>query len=175
MSKSVFLLLFLFFLVNCNKPEEIPEPELPNLTHKGKNTFGCYLDGEPFVARTDFTFTGPIAVSGSFNEESKLLRIQGTRENENEHYENIAFKVIVDSGVNDYVMNVETSHFKGYLDSSGDNCFYYHDTLNRGSVEITYINEIQNIIAGRFALNLVNNDCNKTMMHITDGRFDFGY
>ena len=165
----------MFLSISCCKDKPV-EPQLPALTHKGNNTFGCYINGEPFIAKVDFTIAGPIAVSGSFNEETKLLKIQGTREDDNDNLDNVRFDVYVYDNTNHYDMTAETDHKVGYLDIGGTNCDYYHDTLNRGNVEITFLDEENNIISGRFEMDLINPDCSSsTTMHITEGRFDFGY
>lgn len=159
--------------IACNKSK--PDPELPPLTHEGKNTFGCYIDNKPFVADVNFTIGGPTSVSGSFDESSKELILQGTREDENEHLDAVRFIVFVDTGVGIYEMYSFGSELQGYIDYSGQNCIYYHDTLNYGTVNITHLDLSNNIISGTFSMSLINSKCNNSTIEVSDGRFDFGY
>jgi len=39
-----------------NPPVPDPEPELPPITHEGKNTFGCLVNGKVWVAEVDGGF-----------------------------------------------------------------------------------------------------------------------
>ena len=81
--KKIILLstAFVFLLLSCKKESftqnEPEEPDLPPLTHTGANTFGCYIDGVPFVANKGGSMWSIPPVSGSFNEETKRLNIQG--------------------------------------------------------------------------------------------------
>ena len=55
---------------SCKKDPPIPEPTepvMPPLTHQGLNTFGCYIDGELFVANEGESVWSIPPVSGSFN------------------------------------------------------------------------------------------------------------
>jgi hypothetical protein len=162
-------------LNSCKKDEVCDHPSLPCETHEGKNTFGCLIDGAPFVADVKFTVGGPVVVSGSFNEESKLLLIQGNRGNDNGSIDAVSFMSVVSNGVSVYNMTVTSSTFKGYLNFVGSSCEYYHDQNNKGNLEITFIDLEKNIISGTFSMTLINSDCTKSSLVITEGRFDFGY
>lgn len=133
------------------------------------------IDGVPFVADVKFTVGGPVPLSGSFNEESKLLVIQGNRGNDNGSVDAVSFMAVVSNGNSTYNMSVSSSTFKGYLNFVGSSCEYYHNPNNKGSVEITFIDLDDNIISGTFDMTLVNPDCADSTMAITEGRFDFGY
>ena len=58
-------------LMGCKK--EVADPGssnpnvLPPLTHEGKNTFGCKVNGEVWVAYAPFTVGGAVAITGEFN------------------------------------------------------------------------------------------------------------
>ncbi len=81
--KGILVSGILFFMVaaivSCNKDAPI-NTDLPPATEEGKNTFGCYIDGSPFVAKVRFTIGGPMAVSAMFDEETNYLTIQGAQE-----------------------------------------------------------------------------------------------
>ena len=52
---------------------------------------------------------------------------------------------------------------------------YYHDSLNTSELNITFYDTINHIISGTFVLDVINRDCEDSIMHITDGRFDVRY
>lgn len=172
-----FAFFFLaLILSSCKKEDTCDHPSLPCQTHEGKNTFGCLVDGVPFVAKTSFSIGGTVAVSGQFDETVNLLQLTGSREDANEHIESIKFKVYVTQGVSSYAMSVNTSSYQGYTYSNNpDVCIYYHDLNNKGTLGISYLDIEKNIIAGTFSMTLINPDCTKSSLVITEGRFDFGY
>lgn len=161
---------------SCKKDEICDHPSLPCQTHEGKNTFGCLIDGQPFVAKTSFSIGGAVPLSGQYDETSNLLQVTGSREDANEHIESVKFKVYVTQGLSSYVMSVNTNNYQGYTYSNNpDACIYYHNIDQKGSVTISYLDIEKNIISGTFTMTLINPDCSKTIMEITQGRFDFGY
>ena len=72
-------------------------------------------------------------------------------------------------------MSVNTDNYQGYVHSAGTVCTYYHNSNNKGNVNITFLDTEKNIIAGTFSMTLINPDCTDSVMVISDGRFDFGY
>ncbi|NOQ71610.1 MAG: hypothetical protein GQ574_06400 [Crocinitomix sp.] len=151
---------------------------MPPLTHQSLNTFGCYIDGELFVAGGGDSYWDSPPISGSFSEVDKYLGIQGTRYKE-DFSDNIRIR---DSDINatgDYEIEMfGDNKLLGYRNWHGEMCDYYFDSLtpNMGIVSVTYLNKIENIISGTFSLNLTNSDCESdTLLKVTDGRFDFFY
>lgn len=175
MKTKILFIVSMTFLFSCKKDEICDEPQLPCQTHEGKNTFGCLIDGVPFIAKTSFSIGGPVALSGSFDESTNLLKIQANRENSSEHLEKVNFQVYVSNIGTLLEMNVLIDDYDGYADYSGNKCEYYHDLGNKGSVNITFLDLEENIISGTFEMTLINPDCTDSTMAITEGRFDFGY
>ncbi len=190
MKKVQQLLLFstlLLTLSACKKdypPETSNEPVLPPMTHEGLNTFGCYIDGELFVANEGESVWAIPAVSGSFDEETRYLKIQGTRYREDilenqEAGDDVRFRSYILNLEDSYDFNVSEDFTRGYTNTwDSDECdYFYIDYIsNLGKLTITYLNEEKNIIAGTFYMTLINPDCEgDTVMNITDGRFDFRY
>ena len=182
--QSIYLLLFLGLTISCKKtPPEKPNPEptvyMPALTHQGLNTFGCYINGEPFVAKVNSSFTGLPAVWGSFNEETQYFLAQGKKRtgvDPDIRIQNVSIKTYVTDSAGVYDVYFTTDEFQGYIDIGGYNCTYYHDLMNKGTIEITFLDETNNIISGKFEMDLINPDCPlEKVMHITDGRFDINY
>ncbi len=179
---TLFLLLF-----SCKKndpPETSNEPVLPPMTHEGLNTFGCYIDGELFVANDGESVWAIPPVSGSFNEETGLLKIQGTRYRygileEEDAPDDVRFRadIINKEGIYEFKIFEEKSlGYSSIFQDSVCDYFYFEDTPNLGELNIKYLDTEKNIIAGTFYMTLINPDCDgDTVMNITDGRFDFRY
>lgn len=176
----ITLLIPAIFACKKQMPNDPPEEQnvsLPELTHEGKNTFGCLLNGEPFVASVDYAFGGPTAVWAEFVEDQRYFSIQGTREFENDDLDNVSLKAFITDGEGSYEIFFTTDEYKGYTGVGGSiGCSYYHDLDNKGTVEITYLNMETNIVSGRFEMDLINPDCpSGTVLEVTEGRFDVKY
>ena len=183
-TQSLLLLTLAFLAFSCKKDPPIHEPTepvIPPLTHQGLNTFGCYIDGELFVANDGDGYWDLPALSGSFDEGTRNLLIQGTRQpNDDKEDDNIKLRADIVSGLSHYNFRFnEDGLSNGYRDWTGKRCDYYfieYPDFDNGQLTITYLNEEKNIISGTFYINLVNDNCEgDTLMKITDGRFDFHY
>jgi len=179
-SKFTLLILPLLFFACKKDPPIDPEPSepvMPPLTHQGLNTFGCYINGELFVAGGGDSYWDLPPVSGSFDETTKKLIIQGTRYSDVTIREFIVFIVNITVGIADYPLQVESENFEGYrINGSETSCDYFHNPEDKGICKVTYFDEDKNIIAGTFNMTLIDLDCEyDTIMKITDGRFDFKY
>ncbi|WP_027418127.1 hypothetical protein [Crocinitomix catalasitica] len=186
---NIISFLLLIFAFGCKKdpPVEPKEPKdkydpnvMPPLTHTGENTFGCYIDGELFVAGGGTSFWDIPAISGSYDESTKKIVIQGTRYLDSLISDNVKIRsfVLDGPGVYEYTYNVESGS-RGYTSWGMSRCNYTYESkpdFDLGKITITYLNEEENIIAGTFYINLINSDCDgHTILKITDGRFDFRY
>jgi len=185
-SKFTLLILPLLFFACKKDPPIDPEPTepvMPPLTHQGLNTFGCYIDGELYVANEGDSYWSIPPVSGGFNENSKYLKLQGTRYINFETGESDDLKMLayITGGIGEYNFDFdEGGGTKGYMNWYGGKCRYYYREypgFDIGKLTITHLDETENIISGTFYINLVNENCDKgdTLMKITDGRFDFRY
>jgi hypothetical protein len=184
--KLMPILISLLFLAACKKDPPIDpeptEPVMPPLTHQGLNTFGCYINGELFVANEGESVWSIPPVSGSFNEGTRYLGLQGTRYrnsqlNDSYVYDDVRLRAYIEFGVSVYDFEIFAGGINGYTAMlSGDCDYYYEDIPDLGQLTITYLNEEKNIISGTFYINLINTSCESdTLMKITDGRFDFHY
>jgi hypothetical protein len=157
-------ILSLFVLsYSCEKQPE-PEPEskevvMPPLTHTGANTFGCYIDGELFVANDGESIWSIPAVSGSFDEQENILLLQGTRYLEGIYLDDIRIQIVEVNEPGSYRLYSIGSELRGYVSSGSDNCDYYYDMSNYGHVELTFLDKSKNIISGTFSMNLINSEC----------------
>ena len=75
LTRTVFFLIFPLLLLGCKKdPPAEPKPTdpvMPPATQIGANTFGCYIDGELFVANEGWTVWDFDPVTGSYDEIEK--------------------------------------------------------------------------------------------------------
>lgn len=173
----------MFTLFACAKKTPLPEsndPVMPPLTHQGLNTFGCYIDGELYVANKGESYWDLPPVSGSFNEITKEFNIQSARYLEAEENDEVIILADITDGLGTYNFRYNSEGgTPGYRNWYGDKCDYYYldyPGFEVGELTITYLNQNQNIISGTFYINLVNDNCEgDTLMKITDGRFDFHY
>ena len=80
---KVFLLLFMALLLGYKKNEPAPaDPvsKLPPATQTGANTFGCLLNGQPWLPTYSFTgLTGPFRVTYDTNYLGGALQIKVNR------------------------------------------------------------------------------------------------
>ncbi|MBD3638189.1 MAG: hypothetical protein HUJ25_12625 [Crocinitomicaceae bacterium] len=178
--KTLMLILLICIVPSCKEDPPVDntcwDGQLPCATTEGKNIFGCYIDGQPFVADVDFTVGGPIAVDGNFNEDTKWLSVQGTYEDPDDNLESIYLYAYILNGIGSYFVDITGTEQHGYIDFSGQKCNYYHDPDNPGTVNISFLDTEENIISGTFGLILKNSACTSdTLMQITDGRFDILY
>ena len=158
-------------------PTPCDDNGLPCATHEGLNTFGCIVNGVNWVAETSFTVGGPIALEGEFDEATGDFWLKGTRRTSNESvYEYIRFFGVNIDAIGVHEMSVLNEEIMGFYDfNTNYPCqAYYHDTLNKGSLNIAYLNTQEGIIAGTFNVALINTICGDTL-YLSDGRFDFGY
>src|SRR5690606_28653311 len=70
---------------SCKKETTEPNSSNPNvlppLTHEGKNTFGCKVNGEVWVAYAPYSISGPIALEGNYDPSTGNFLLEGTLEN----------------------------------------------------------------------------------------------
>jgi len=179
---KIAILSFSFLLMlslSCKKDPPIDpeptEPVMPPLTHQGLNTFGCYIDGELFVANDGDGYWDIPAVSGSFDEGEGILLLQASRYIDGEFFDDIRIQVLSIESLGEFSFYSEGDELRGYT-GTGGNCDYYYDTDDYGVLNVIHLDKVENIIAGTFKINLINKDCaTDTLLKITDGRFDFRY
>jgi hypothetical protein len=180
--KSIIVCTGLFFVFACKKnPPVQPAEELPALTHEGKNTFGCKVNGTIWIPKANFTVGGAIAIDNSYKEATGGLTLKATKKTSDEStYEYLIFFGVnlFEEGV--YEMSVLNEDITGFADltKSKYSCGgFKHDTLNKGILNITHLDKEKNIIAGTFSMTLISSDycVETTYLQITEGRFDLPY
>jgi hypothetical protein len=180
--KSIIACTGLFFVFACKKnPPVEPAEELPALTHEGKNTFGCKVNGEIWIPEIKFTIGGPIAIDNSYKEATGGFWVETQKKtSDNLVNEYMKFYGVGILNVGVYEMSVLNEDITGFSDltKSKYSCGgFKHDTLNKGVLNITHLDKEKNIIAGTFSMTLISSDycAETTYLDITEGRFDLPY
>ena len=170
-------------LMGCKKEVVVSNSSysnvLPPLTHEGKNTFGCKVNGEVWVAYAPYSISGPIALEGNYDPSTGNFLLEGTLENSSlnrletigigsHNVFNPGFYNVPAEG-NDYIA--------GFLDYKENyNCSrYYYRSVLRNEINITFLSLNKRIISGTFEMDLVNPSCPGDTIRIREGRFDWRY
>ena len=165
-----FLLLFVSSIsfLSCDdddKKTTNPIDQLPPITQTGKNTFGCLINGEPFIVRNTYDQVamhqgGGLFIGGGndFNDLSS-------------HISMLVGESITEGHI--YTLNTSTSPKGEYYINT---CFYFTTPIYTGTLEITHFDQVNYIISGKFEFQAIADNCgNEEVINVTDGRFDLEY
>jgi hypothetical protein len=183
--KSLIAVLGVLVAFACKKeppPPDISTVVMPPLTHQGINSFGCYVNGELFVANEGPSVWSSEPLSGSFDESTGHFSLQAKRYRPNSSIiEDVRIRATILAGEGKYnFLYFPDGVGLGYGHNMADpKCEYYYKEypgFDGGKLTITHLDETKNIISGTFYINLINEDCEgDTLLKITDGRFDYSY
>lgn len=138
------------------------------MTHEGKNTFGCKVNGEIWVANGNSTYRS--IESPSYKVETGRFGFEGfnTKDYDCRTYMRVGCENCFGVGV--FTINdTYSEHFYGCM---GDfNGAAHIDTNGTNKVEITRFDLENRIISGTFEYDLFNRE-NGQKIKITEGRFD---
>jgi len=175
------LLFWLFLLVGCNDP-------LPRPTKKGKDTFGCKINGKRWIPEGGvLSNLKPLVARYDGN----ILRIQANTANKKANT-TISLYLEKVSGTGEYPINFTTnvppfgtsytSHGiydhvdKTYLDPVskiyGKHSFYATNAKYPGKVKITRLDASTKIVSGTFEFTAEEFNTPGQTVKITSGRFD---
>lgn len=161
---ALIMLMFLLLAFSCDScKDDINMNELPAETHEGKNNMGCYVDGNLWVVyNTIGSLFRPdvwAAIKKNGND-IELLIGAGRMGSET----SLAFNIVNPKENENLTINGINFH----LNENGT-CSGQYD--NNGSIFITKLDTIKNIVSGRFSFTLKCKDSN-SVVNVTDGRFD---
>ena len=155
---------------------------LPELTHEGKHTFGCKVNGEVWVARSGGGINGQRKLYAHYDPEDGefyfVAHKQIYDENILEKINLIKLKDVYNTGVYKFSFkSISDKSIIAFYDANKNRpcTAYYHDSLHKSELNITFYDTINRIISGTFELDVTNYNCEDSIMHITDGRFDVRY
>jgi hypothetical protein len=168
------LLPLLCGLWACRKDENCP-PDLPCATQSGENTFGCYINGVPWVAKRELGIFDPTAhpLEVSYDEtgyggsNNNRLKLKGRYYGDEFSY--IVIFVEPVRGIGD-IDRLNT--YLSIVEYRGPHGSYELGQYAPFNIHVAKLDTVNNIIAGRFSFTLIG--ANDTL-EITDGRFDVRY
>jgi hypothetical protein len=154
-------------------------PGLPPATQSGANTFGCLVDGVPWVPQGNDGGTSNLSIdydsgldNGSFNIFAKrILNFPNTSTS-------IRLGILDSMNFRTVPINLNVSKTsKGYVNHSIiGSCFlnpYENETKATGKILINKHDLTNRIISGTFEATLIKTPCDT--IKITNGRFDFKF
>ncbi|WP_299758694.1 hypothetical protein [uncultured Pontibacter sp.] len=174
MKTQALPLLLLFALLSfssCKKKDANPKEVLPAATMEGKNTFGAMVNGKvwlpkgrPSLFRSNFIVTyDPGYKGGTLN----VSAYRKANENSPESAMVMGMTQVDHEGVYTFD-DVELSgvrYYNGICEYDDAPDFY-----QRGKLEVTKLDLVNGIIAGKFELTLAITGCDT--IRINEGRFD---
>jgi hypothetical protein len=181
MKKVCISLSFLLILLACKKNGN-SGIQFPPETQTGLNTFGCYVDGQPFIPST--TLSGnvhPINVhytpASTPYYKAGFLSIQGIDARYSLDYAgNVFFQKLPVFGTGEYSLTHVFNCVQPYDCDGGD---YYNAKerksyfIENGRLTITKLDTVNKIISGRFSF--VAKDTLGNRKVVTKGVFDATY
>jgi hypothetical protein len=173
--KNLTFLVLLILLSSCKNDDDSNTPtnpidQLPPATQTGENTFGCLLDGRPFLPGNG---QNPLDCVYQFVDGGYYFSLQANKEvNLN----------LIRLGCN--TDNLQIQQGETYLleDNSDGNAYgkyffetniNYTDSLNLGEMTITKLDFESNIVSGTFWYDI--EDTNGIVHEIREGRFDMRF
>ena len=166
--KRILLLLFTTFTLSCcnnedDKPQN-PIDQLPPATQTGANTFGCLINGEPFVVSNTSNQTaiyqgGVLQIGGGIDNSIMDKRISI----------NISAPINLNTP---YDLTLFPNNLAIFV-NNGEGCYYDYDHTTSGTLTITKFDQTNFIISGTFNFSTQTNECEN--INITNGRFDLQY
>ena len=166
-TKLILFALSLQLFVACNKDDDKPQnpiDQLPPATQTGANTFGCLINGEPFV------------VSNTSNQtaiyQGGVLQIGGSIDNSDMDV-NIILRISESISINTIYSLTNITFNQSLFINNGNGCYYDFANTISGSVTITNFDQTNFIISGTFNFSTETNECEN--ITITNGRFDLQY
>ncbi|WP_290478225.1 MULTISPECIES: hypothetical protein [unclassified Leeuwenhoekiella] len=173
MKKAVFFLFYMFLIVSCNKDDDGCRGVdcLPPKTQTGENTFGCLLDGKPFILKGG---VNPLDCVYQLIDGKWYFQLQGNNEDENFLGRAIIINTIdkeIEEGAS-YDL-VEEKAGNAYAIFSNNTIFSFTSSENPGELYISKLDMSNQIVSGTFSFEIVDNEGN--LRRITEGRFDMRF
>lgn len=175
MKKFILWVTFATLLCTCKKDDQDCPPDLPCATQVGANTFGCYINGEPWVAEIESYVLDPTAhkIEASYDEtdygnfNDNYFRVLGAYRGDTSSSLIIHFKPLLYEGS----IFFDALTFYG-IEYRTPHDLYKIDPNSPYKITVTNLNTDKNIASGVFHFTCISD--NDTLL-VTDGRFDVKY
>lgn len=174
MKKLLLLLLTIFTLSCCNNDDDKPSnpiDQLPPATQIGAGTFGCLVNGEPFVDNSGFFNCFYQKVDGEYyfnitaNFDNKVPKVISIATNAREVNLNTTYQLLDRSQGNFYAEVTFDNAPPLFLNDNTTN------NIETGLITVNNFSLENNIISGTFNFKIIDTINNKNY-NITEGRFD---
>lgn len=176
--KYLFLSVLFISFFSCKKESTCP-PNLPCATRTGENTFGCYINGKPWVARVGPSIFDPTLhpieaeydETGYGNDYQNQLRITASKWTGTSS----GFMALYAWPVTTIGLHAGKFSSSGNIDDdniSNQIIVFDLDTIIDYNFDITYLDINKNIISGEFSFKGISST---DTIRVTDGRFDVKY
>ena len=180
MKYTIPLFALLIITVLCCKKDDLDcPPDLPCATQTGANTFGCYIDGKPWVADVAPYIWDPMVHKlqawldepdyGTYH--NNFLHIAASSVDSFAHdFISMTFAPVTSIGSLDHNFLTTFFSINSYLTSG----LYSIDTTAPYDIALTKIDHKSRIVSGYFSFTALTKGKEDTI-HVTDGRFDVRY
>ncbi|MCB0532734.1 MAG: hypothetical protein H6574_13725 [Lewinellaceae bacterium] len=190
MNKRIYLLSLSMLSVgllalSCAKKTPECPPDLPCKTQSGENTFGCYINGQPWVAEiAPYIFDPTLHKIEAYYDEleygnyyNNVFHLIASRYNDSTNgFISINLIPVTAAGtirhepqalfdISGVILKLQNGVIQDNLSFTLDTLFDYH-------MEITHLDTDKNIAAGTFSFTGTSA---KDTIKVTDGRFDVRY
>jgi hypothetical protein len=167
MRHYLILILFLLSMPSCKK-EDVEKNELPPITQAGKNTFGCYVNGQLWVPAVQHPFERKITpVFGTW------IRLDVQRYLTKDASDLQFLKLFMNPEESNTTQKLLIPENAGIsYENHISNCLYIGEEGDRaeGYVTVTKFSLTEKILAGTFEITIYKNNCET--LKFTEGRFD---
>ncbi|WP_304067358.1 DUF6252 family protein [Pedobacter glucosidilyticus] len=177
--KYIIILISYFSLsASSCKKDKTGIDALPAATQEGRNTFGCLVNGEVFIARSRGGFGPPyFECDYSFISGTNSFRfyLRGTDKIRSSNSNSIIIYSTGISLISDTKLNLEElkdgNASARYSETLIDE--YNTSAISKGEITITKLDESKRILSGTFWFDAVNEAGEK--IKVREGRFDMKY
>ncbi len=173
--KLFLIIVGLFIITSCDKDDDQnPIDKLPPITQKGAQTFGCLINGQPFIPPV-FGRNSPRAFY-QFVRGAYTLGISA-KKGGGEELQTLIIGALdietLETGSYELKSEDSSNFFAKYLLGGGIVQTSVTTNNNPGKLIISKHDKENYIISGTFSFNIKDNNGND--IKVTDGRFDLNY
>jgi hypothetical protein len=180
MKTLAFFSALLLLLTACERLAPQPVDQLPPATQEGANTFGCLVDGEVFLPKSESILHLPYSASYGYGSRSGSAQIRVINTDIGMtlgfYFEKILFEPTYfvlpshDTLPNTtIILNPEI-----FLQKGNSHPLDYR--LANGFIDITALDTLDvRFVSGTFAFDFVNETDDSDTVSVTDGRFDLKF
>jgi len=179
-TKLLFLLLGIFFGLECRKHNDIRVTQLPPITQEGKNTFGFKVNNEIWVPYFNCTassgrpcheiFVGVVRI---INQPFWEVYIGAHVKYKDNSIASFSLNTLLNTGITS--MGDKTDSFRLEFVKPASLIYNEFPSISTDkNVTISRFDTLNRIISGTFRATLYNNTL-KDSLKITEGRFDFKF